>query len=242
MIKNIPSAWVKSTIGSVFTVLGGGTPSTKVEKFWDGNIPWITSADIYSVRDVRVSRYINEEAIQNSTTNKVPPQTLLVVTRVGLGKIAIAETDMCFSQDLQGLISNPNLIVPEYALYYISYVLEGLKFEGRGTTISGITKKQLKDTEFIIPPYNEQIRIVEKVNELFEKISVGKEHLQRVVPYIGVSKELGQIPALKLSVLKQAFSGKLVAQDPADEPASVLLERIKAEKQKTSKDKKRKAA
>ena len=223
-----PNGWLKTNIGDVYQVTGGGTPSTKVKEYWDGTIPWITSADIKGVRNISVERYISNEAVENSATNRVPAQTLLVVTRVGLGKIAITDREICFSQDLQGLIAPSDLIWPEYALHYLSFALQGLKFEGQGTTISGITKKQLKDTTLFLPPLNEQKRIVEKIDELLEKIEDGEKSLQKVIPYS--NKALGLAGLLRLSVLKAAFSGKLVAQDPNDEPASVLLERIKTEK------------
>src|SRR2546422_5059549 len=115
--QNIPSNWVLTTIDDIYDVIGGGTPSTGVKEYWNGNIPWITSADIHGVREIGISRFVSTMGIKNSATNKVPPKTLLVVTRVGLGKIAIAEQGICFSQDIQGLVAPPYLIRPEFALY-----------------------------------------------------------------------------------------------------------------------------
>ncbi|WP_096875603.1 restriction endonuclease subunit S [Methylomonas koyamae] len=157
LAKKIPQTWETTTLGNVYQVVGGGTPSTEVPDYWDGNIPWVTSADIESVRQIKIRKYVSEKGIKESTTNKVPPKTLLVVTRVGLGKIAISETSICFSQDLQGLIQSPKIICPEYTLYLLSYKLQYLKFDGRGTTISGITKKQL--TDLVVP---EKAEIVQR--------------------------------------------------------------------------------
>lgn len=176
-ISHLPSTWRRSTIGELYDVIGGGTPSTAESSYWNGKTPWITSADINGVRDIDVSRYVSDKGIDNSTTNRVPPRTLLVVTRVGLGKIAISNKEMCFSQDLQGLIAPEALVLPEYALHYLSFELQKLKHEGRGTTISGITKKQLKDTSFPLAPRNEQRRIIAKVEELFSELDKGIEAL-----------------------------------------------------------------
>ena len=217
-----PVGWALSTIGSVYQVVGGGTPSTKNQDYWQGAIPWITSADINGIRDVSISRHISESAVENSATNKVPPQTLLVVTRVGLGKIAISETDICFSQDLQGLIAPPELISPEFALYYLSFALQTLKYEGRGTTISGITKKQLRDTSLPLPPRNEQNRIVAKIEELFSELDKGLESLNAAREQINVYRQ---------AVLKHAFEGKLTEgwreknQDKL-ETANEMLDRV----------------
>ena len=174
----LPKNWVKTSIGAIYDVIGGGTPSTSIAKYWGGDTPWITSADIDGVREIKVIRYVTQKGIQESTTNKVPNRTLLVVTRVGLGKIAISDKPICFSQDLQGLVQRLDLIFPEYSLFYLSFELQRLKFEGRGTTISGITKKQLKDTGFPLPPYQEQRRIVAKIEDLFSELDKGIESLK----------------------------------------------------------------
>lgn len=97
---DLPEGWKWVKLGEVCKqIIGGGTPSTKVEKYWNGNIDWITSADIYGLRDIRPRKKINNEAIKNSATNLVPKGTIIVVTRVSLGRLALADNDICFSQD-----------------------------------------------------------------------------------------------------------------------------------------------
>ena len=222
----LPKNWVKTSIGAIYDVIGGGTPSTSIAKYWGGDTPWITSADIDGVREIKVIRYVTQKGIQESTTNKVPNRTLLVVTRVGLGKIAISDKPICFSQDLQGLVQRLDLIFTEYSLFYLSFELQRLKFEGRGTTISGITKKQLKDTGFPLPPYQEQRRIVAKIDELFSELDKGIESLKTA---------RRQLEVYRQSILKHAFEGKLTAQwreenkDKLETP-ELLLARIKQER------------
>ena len=223
----LPKNWVKTSIGAIYDVIGGGTPSTSIAKYWGGDIPWITSADIDGVREIKVIRYVTQKGIQESTTNKVPNRTLLVVTRVGLGKIAISDKPICFSQDLQGLVQRLDLIFPEYSLFYLSFELQRLKFEGRGTTISGITKKQLKDTGFPLPPYQEQRRIVAKIEKLFFELDKGIESLKTACEQLKVYRQ---------AVLKHTFEGKLTAKwreenkDKLEKPEK-LLARIKQERE-----------
>ena len=225
--KEVPINWCVTTVNNVYQIYGGGTPSTSKPEYWDGDIPWITSADIQDVRTINVRKYITEKGIENSTTTKAPKNSLLVVTRVGLGKIAIIKEDTCFSQDLQAFVMSDEFLVPEYTLHLLSYKLQFLKYEGRGTTISGITKKQLKDLEYPLPPLNEQLRIVAKIDELFSELDKGVESLK-------AARE--QLKVYRQALLKHAFEGKLTEQwrkENADklETAEQLLERIKQERE-----------
>jgi type I restriction enzyme, S subunit len=226
-MSELPKSWAITSIAEIFDVIGGGTPSTKNNKYWNGVIPWITSADIKGVRDITIGKHVSISGVQDSATNIVPAKTLLVVTRVGLGKVAIAPTEMCFSQDLQGLRALEEHINHSFALYYLSQKLQELKFEGQGTTISGITKKQLKDTSFPLAPLEEQQRIVAKIEQLFSELNEGVEKLKTAQ---------AQLKVYRQALLKHAFEGKLtanwrLANKDKSETSTDLLTRIKAERQ-----------
>jgi len=104
--------WVKlREISKEF--VNGGTPDTNVLEYWDGEIPWITGADVTEFYVSKGRKYITEAGLSHSATHLVPKNTVLVVTRTGVGKIAIAANDICFSQDITGIICgeklNPNI-------------------------------------------------------------------------------------------------------------------------------------
>ena len=233
--SELPASWVTTTVGELFKIVGGGTPSTKVASFWNGSIPWITSADIGDDLRALPRKHISSEAITRSATSLVPKGTLIVATRVGLGKIGLADADMCFSQDCQGLVDFHGQIDRSYALHCLSQAIAFFKYEGRGTTISGITKDHLADTEFPLPPHPEQRRIVAKIEELFTQLDAGVEALKRVKLLLKRHRQ---------SVLKAAFEGRLTAEwrkahlpsagggAGGGESAAALLERIKAERKK----------
>jgi type I restriction enzyme, S subunit len=227
-LAELPRGWLWSDLRVLYDIVGGGTPSTAVTEYWQGKIPWITSADIHGPRDVRPRKAISKKAIADSTTNLVPPGSLIVVTRVGLGKIAIAEHPLCFSQDSQGLVGINDLLDPKYALHYLSMAVQIFQYENRGTTISGVTKKQLEDLQFPLAPTKEQVRVVEKIEELLTKLDAGVEELR---------KAQKQLKRYRRAILKAAVTGELTKQwreahQNELEPASELLARILKERRK----------
>lgn len=232
-LRKLPKGWVWVSVGSVYSIIGGGTPSTSNPEYWQGEIPWITSADIYGLKDIRPRRYINRKAINNSTTNLVSEGSLLIVTRIGLGKMALANKPICFSQDLQALTGNNSYIYPKYAMYCLSQVIQIFKYKNRGTTIAGVTKKQLSNLMFPLPPLPEQHRIVDKIEELLTNLDNGIESLKKIK---------AQLKRYRQAVLKHAFEGKLTEKWRKDNkdnlnPASLLLEQIRAKCKKYEKGK-----
>ena len=95
----LPNYWKIKTIDEIYEVVGGGTPSTKVDEYWNGDIPWITSADIHDLKEIRPRKNISAKAIKESATYLVPGGTIIVVTRVSLGKVALTPYSLCFSQE-----------------------------------------------------------------------------------------------------------------------------------------------
>ena len=194
--------WIESRVGEVFQIIGGGTPSTQVQEYWDGMIPWITSADILENHSIMPKRFISQLGVNDSATNIVPANTLIVVTRVSLGKIGITEKPLCFSQDCQALINLYDLNC-KFALYQLSVGVKGFLWSSRGTTINGVTKKQLADTKFLIAPLPEQHRIVAKIEELFSELDKSVENLRTAQQQLKVYRQ---------AVLKWAFEGKLTEE------------------------------
>ena len=220
----LPAGWLWSTVGTVYRIAGGGTPSTDVAEYWQGDIPWITSADIHGLRDIRPRKSITSGAVAESAANLVPANSLIVVTRVGLGKVGLAEQPLCFSQDSHALLGGEEVAHPLYSLYYLSQAVRAFRYHNRGTTIAGVTKRQLSELPLPLPSLPEQRRIVARIEELFSQLDAGVEALRRAK---------AQLRRYRQAVLKHAFEGKLTAawreaHRGELEPASVLLERIEA--------------
>ena len=189
-------------LGDVFTLIGGGTPSTNRIEYWGEGTPWFSSADIDAQGKITYRRCVTQIGVENSTTNIVPANTVIVVTRVGLGKIAILPEKMCFSQDMQALLAKDDTLVysRKYLFYQLVYTMETVKYQGQGTTISGITKKRLADVMLYLPGIEEQQRIVARIEELFSQLDDAEATLQ---------KTKAQLALYRQAVLKEAFEGRL---------------------------------
>ena len=223
--NGLPRGWAWTRVGEIYNIVGGGTPSTDIEEYWNGDIAWVTSADIYGLKDIRPRKRITKTAIENSATNLVPEDSLIVVTRVGLGKVALTKKPLCFSQDSQALIGVSSSIYPDYSLYFLSQSVQVFKYQNRGTTIAGVTKKQLSELPFALPPLSEQQRIVATIEQQFSRLDAGIAALRRAQ---------AKLKRYRAAVLKAAVEGKLTEawrdEHPTTEPASKLLERILVER------------
>lgn len=158
-----PAGWATVPLGCVIASnTGGGTPSKQNPRFWNGGIPWA------SVKDVKAAKYltntidcITEEGLKNSSSNLIPPNRLLVVTRMGLGKLTINKIPVAINQDLRAIEINEAI-----ELDYAYILFKTLKFVGKGVTVKGITVGTLHDMPIPLPPLAEQRRIVARVDEL----------------------------------------------------------------------------
>ena len=152
--------WEQRKLGEMATeTYGGGTPKTSNEEFWKGDIPWIQSSDLIDecLFDVRPRKCISQEAVSKSATKLVPQNSIAIVTRVGVGKLAFMPFSYATSQDflsLSGLKIDPKFTV--YALYKM---MQSVSNEVQGTSIKGVTKDELLAKKIIFPSCNEQKKI-----------------------------------------------------------------------------------
>lgn len=105
-------------LGDVCRFVGGGTPSRKRSEFFSGEIPWATVKDFKAFLLDDTEEHITEEAVRESATNIVEAGTVLLVTRVGLGKVAMAGCRLAINQDVKGLVPRED-ILPEYLFWFL---------------------------------------------------------------------------------------------------------------------------
>lgn len=189
--------WEVKKLGDVVDkFVNGGTPSTSIEKYWQGRIPWISGADILNQKIGQLRRYITEEAVTNSSTNVIKKGNLLFVSRTGVGKLAIVPFDIAISQDFTGIYVNKSYIVTDYLYRYFDSVSKELQNLNQGTSIQGITRETLFNFPIPLPPLEEQIRIAQILSDMDEEIEA-------------LEKKFDKYKMLKQGMMQNLLTGKI---------------------------------
>ena len=196
----------------------------------------VNGRDFIATKDVGFDRtivYNNGVNIPYDSAFKIAPsgKVLICIEGGSAGrKIAITDRDVCFGNKLACF---DTIIISDLYLFYILQSNEFLSIfkSSLSGIIGGVSINTLKDFMIPLPPIDEEIRIVEKIHS-FESLLVKYEKAEAMLTVL--EQEFPK--KLKKSILQYAIEGKLVKQDPNDEPASILLERIKAEKEKLIKE------
>ena len=163
--------WTAPKLGSIGSFTGGGTPSKDKAIYWSGENPWVSSSDISEdgIQDISVSRYISNEAIQETATKIVPANSILLVSRVGVGKLAISRAPICTSQDFT------NFTPVKDDLVFLAYCIKSLKVKllafNQGMAIKGFTKDDVSNLAIPLPTVAEQQKIANCLSSLDELIA-----------------------------------------------------------------------
>ncbi|MFA1782112.1 restriction endonuclease subunit S [Bacillus velezensis] len=157
---------------------GGGTPKTSIKEYWNGEIPWIQTSDLeeHQVSGVFAKKKITEKGLQNSATKLIPKNSIAIVTRVGVGKIALIQFEYATSQDF---LSLSNLKVNEwFGVYSLYNQLQKELHNVQGTSIKGITKNELLEKKINIPTdLKEQTKIGNFFKQLDDTIALHQREL-----------------------------------------------------------------
>ena len=173
--------WEQRKLGELAKeTYGGGTPKTSIAEYWAGNIPWIQSADIteHDVNCVIPKKYISKDAIRNSAAKLVPKDSIAIVTRVGVGKLAIMPFPYATSQDFLSL-SNLKIDI-HFSAYLLYKKLQEDMNAVQGTSIKGITKKELLDKSVLIPTLIEQEKIGAYLSNIDHLITLHQRKLEKL--------------------------------------------------------------
>lgn len=222
----VPEGWAWCRLNSIYNFIDyrGATP-TKISK----GVPLITAKNVKSgYIDYTIDEYISEEEFLERQQRGISKKgDILFTTEAPLGNAALADIEK-FSAG-QRLITfqqygTQNEIVNYVMLMFIlsDFFQHQLYINKTGSTVAGIKAAILKNLWIPVPPYKEQIRISEKLQSVISLIDYINENKEALVVNINNAKS---------KILDLAIRGQLVSQNPDDEPASVLLERIRAEKE-----------
>ncbi|EOF7236581.1 restriction endonuclease subunit S [Campylobacter coli] len=167
--------WKKCKLGDIAEVVGGGTPSTKVDEYWNGDIAWITPKDLTSYNKVFISkgaRSITKLGLSQSSAKLMPKGTVLLTSRAPIGYIAIAENEISTNQGFKSLIPKENLTTSKFLYYWLKNNVEYLKNLSVGTTFAEISGQIVKEVEILLPPLEEQRQIADILSSIDDKIEL----------------------------------------------------------------------
>ena len=198
----LPKNWIWTTIGELGIVASGGTPSTRERRYWDGDIPWITPADLTNYKDKYISsgrRFITQDGLEQSSAKLLPSGTILFSSRAPIGYVAIAKNEIATNQGFKNLILT-KWTNPDYIFYYLLSATQLANNMASGTTFLELSASKFSQIPIPLPPRNEQNQIVEKLEEFLSDIDNGLSNLRQVQ---------GQLKIYRQTILKHAFEGKL---------------------------------
>lgn len=226
MSNNLPPSWLKTTLGEVFTWLGGGTPARSNAAYYGGTIPWVTITDLNDGLVVNTHNYLTEIAIENSSAKLIPVNSVMIGLYGSIGKLGIAGKELTTNQAIASAIPNFEEFNSKFLFYYLAYSKQNLAKLGSGVTQKNIYISNLKEYEFYLPPFQEQIRIADKIDELFSELDNGIEELETAQKKLELYRQ---------SLLKSAVEGELSkewreSQTEVSETGEQLLARILKER------------
>lgn len=169
---------MKYQIGEICEIVSGSTPKTSIAEYWDGNVKWITPAELdddsYVIQDT--VRKITELGVKKTGLTILPKGTVLFSSRAPIGKVAIAGCDMYCNQGFKNLICS-DVISNKYLYWYLKSKTTYLNSLGRGATFKELSKKILAEVELEVPHIKRQNEIVQKLERV---CSIKKKRLEQL--------------------------------------------------------------
>ncbi|WP_284450277.1 restriction endonuclease subunit S [Spongiibacter tropicus] len=261
---NTPGGWTLIRTGQLFnTINSGGTPSKRNPEYWNGDIPWASVKDLGTKRHISTTQdQITELGLINGS-RLADVGDILICTRMGLGKISIVKAPMAFNQDLKSVKLTSFVDVDFFLNTYSTLkirgtgtTVEGIKQEQLLEYVIGLPP--LAEQHRIVAKVDELMALCDQLEQqteaslsahqtlvetLLSALTNAADHdsfqqaWQRIAQHFAtLFTTEHSIDQLKQTILQLAVMGKLVPQDPNDEPASELLKRIAAEKSKLVKE------
>ncbi len=227
----VPQNWKAVRVGEIGSWSAGATPSRSHPEYYGGNIPWLKTGDLNDGDIYEVPEFITEEGVQHSSVRLNPVgSVLMAMYGATIGKLGILQIEATTNQACCACICYEGMW-NKYLFYYLLSQRKNYIAMGAGGAQPNISKDKIVNSIIALPPLAEQKRIVAKIEEL----------MPFVEQYAAASTKLNTLNAsfpemMKKSILQEAVQGKLVPQDPNDEPASVLLKKIAEEKKRLIKE------
>ena len=175
--------WGTDKLDSFGEWRGGGTPSRKEKDYFNGDIPWITTVSLGKLLYIdskNAIEFINEKAIEKSATKIIPIGSVIIGTRVGVGKVSINKEELCTNQDIISLVNLKEFVNNIYVCHIIKHIKKLLISEQRGATIQGITATYLRSVSLPVPPLNLQQKFAKIIQKIEAQKALYEEELEKL--------------------------------------------------------------
>jgi type I restriction enzyme, S subunit len=229
-LPKIPNSWVWASFEEISERVTVGHVGSMRNEYLDSGIPFLRSQNVRENRfDEKGLKFISKEFHKKISKSKLSPNDIVVVRSGAVGvSCVIPETlNDANCSDLL-IVKNPLGINPHFGAFYLNSITESkVRQQQVGITLTHFNTKSLAKLAIPVPHMDEQIILVMMTQKSYSFID-------NIMKILENSEQ--KLSLFKHSVLKQAFEGKLVPQDPNDEPAEILLQKIKQEKQKIIKE------
>lgn len=233
-LGDLPETWMFVKLGQISTVATGATPlKSKKEYYENGIIPWVTSSALNKEYVVEAPNKVTELALKETNLKIFPKHSLLVAmygegkTR---GKCSELLIDATTNQAIAAIVLEETAVdIKTYLKYYLIKNYNDIRRQSSGGVQPNINLDIVKNLVVPLPSLQEQAQIIQEIESrlsVCDKLEESIEH------------SFLQAEVLRQSILKKAFEGRLVPQDPNDEPAEILLEKICAEREAQMPEKK----
>lgn len=213
-MSELPEGWMTAQLGDLLAaIVGGGTPSKANANYFQGSIPFMTVKDMHERFTADTQDHITEQAIEDSASTLIPADTLVVASRMSLGKIARPKVAVAINQDLKALYLHDGIdkTYVEYAWRAKEMVIQSM---GTGTTVKGIRLEDIRGLDVVVAPSAEQTRIADKLDTLLVRVCACNDRIDA-------------IPALlkrfRQAVLGSALQGALLDNDEISETEVVRV-------------------
>lgn len=224
MSGELPNGWALSTLDAIGPIISGGTPKTKEPENFDGEIPWVTPADLTGFTSKMISRgrrNISKRGLETSSARILPARSVLFSSRAPIGYVAVAANELSTNQGFKSVAVSPEMD-ESYVYHYLKSAKHLAEQQASGTTFKEISGSRFAKLPFPVAPVNEQHRIVEKIETLFARLDKGEEAVREVQKLLKRYRQ---------SILKSAVTGELTADWRAEregelESGTDLLARI----------------
>ena len=203
--SEVPKGWGIGSLSSIIDLIGGGTPQTSVEEYWNGDIPWFSVIDAPQESDVFVidtEKHITQAGVENSSTNILPVETTIITARGTVGKLALVGTPMAMNQSCYGARGTAG-----YSNYFVHFQLRraiaDLQQQTHGTVFETITRQTFDSVKIVIPP----AKIARKYDQAI------RGDLEKILNNLLESRTLA---TLRDSLLPRLMSGDIITKDRPD--------------------------